>query len=264
MENNGYKDKVREAYAGGGESNRAKAAGEYGLEFIYTKKLISQHISKEKKVIEVGCGGGYYGLEFASSCREYLGVDLSPINVEMFREQIREKNLDNVRAEVGDATDLKGIETESYDLVLCLGPLYHLNREDRQQCIRECKRICKKGGIILFAFINKAGAIAKFSNAVGWENMLTEKIDDYVLTKGTDDVHTNIFYYTMPEEILEDTADAGLEKVRLAGVDFLVLENTIASWTDEQRRIWSHLADIIFESEYATALTNHAVLVCRS
>ena len=66
----------------------------------------------------------------------------------------------------------------------------------------------------------------------------------------------------MPEEIIEDTEAVGLKKIRMTGVDFLLLEDEIESFTEEQRRIWFQFADAVAGSEYATALSNHALFIC--
>ena len=258
-----YKQKVLEVYAGGAELNRAAKTGEYGMEFIYTKKVIDPYITKKKKVIEIGCGGGYYLMHYAPKCAKYLGVDLSPVNVDIINKQIKENGYKNASAKIGDATNLNNIANESYDVVLCLGPLYHLTREDRKACISECKRICKPGGIIIFAFINKLGVMAKFGHGVGWKNVLTPHIGNCVLENGTDDVHPDIFYYTTPEELVEDTENIGLKRIRFSAVDFLILEDEIESFTEEQRKVWFQYADILANSEFAAALGNHALLICK-
>lgn len=258
----GYKEKIVEKYSGGGEINRAAQTGEYAMEFIYTKRALDAYIDKEKKVIELGCGGGYYLMNYAPKCKEYLGVDLSPVNVEIVEKQIADSGYTNAAVRLGDATNLQGIAEESYDVVLCLGPMYHLKREDRIECIKECKRICRKGGIIAFAFINKIGAIAKFGHGVGWKNVLTQAIGECVMERGTDDVHTDIFFFTMPEEMIEDTESVGLKRIKMTGVDFLLLEPEIEEFTEEQRRIWFQFADMVADSEYATSLSNHALFIC--
>ena len=257
-----YKAKIKEKYSDGREAGRAERDGAYPMEFIYTKRALDPYIDASKRVIEIGCGGGYYLMHYAPKCKEYIGVDLSPVNIQMVQEQIAAREYENADAMVGDATNLENIADESFDLVLCLGPLYHLKREDRKQCIAECKRICKPGGIIVFAFINKTGAIAKFGAGASWSDVLTPDIGQYVLERGTDNKNTDIFFFTMPEEMLEDTAACGLKKIRMTGVDFLLLEETIETFTEEQRRIWFQFADTVAGSEYATALSNHALLIC--
>lgn len=258
-----YKEKIIEKYAGGGEVHRAEQTGRFAMEFIYTKRALDEYITSEKKVIELGCGGGYYLMHYAPKCREYLSVDLSPVNVEIVEKQIADNGYANAAVSLGDATDLKEIGDENYDVVLCLGPLYHLKREDRMQCIKECKRICKAGGIIVFAFINKIGAIAKFGHGVGWKHVLTPAVGECVMDRGTDDVHTDIFFFTMPEEMIADTESVGLKRIKMTGVDFLLLEPEIETFTEEQRKIWFQFADMVADSEYATSLSNHALFICR-
>lgn len=260
MEN---KEKVINAYASGNEINRAAEAGEYGMEFINTKKILKEFITKDKRVLEIGCGGGYYGMYFAASCLEYVGVDLSPANIEVFKGLIKEKCYDNVEAQVGDATDLCRIEDSSFDVVLCLGPMYHLNPEGRTKCMAECERVCKPGGTIAIAFINKTGVIAKFGPVLGWDKTLTARIDDYVLTRGIDDINPDIFFYTMPEEMIAEAAKAGLAYERLAGLDFLLSDDVITNFSEEQRKVWFHLSDLIAASEHCAGLANHAMLICR-
>lgn len=258
----GYKEKIIEKYSGGGEVNRAERTGEYAMEFIYTKRALDAYIGAEKKVIELGCGGGYYLMNYAPRCKEYLGVDLSPVNVEIVEKQIADSGYTNASVMLGDATNLQEVADASYDVVLCLGPMYHLKREDRIDCIKECKRICRGGGVIVFAFINKIGAMAKFGHGVGWNNVLTPAVGECVMKRGTDDVNTDIFFFTMPEEMIEDTEREGLKRIKMTGVDFLLLEQEIETFTEEQRKIWFQFADMVADSEYATSLSNHALFIC--
>lgn len=261
MEN--YKDKVLQKYADGREPQRAELAGPYGLEFHYTKKLLSPYITPETTVVELGCGGGYYGLHYAAQCKSYLGIDLSPVNISAFQKCIEEAGLSNVSAQVGDATNLSGIHDCAFDVVLCLGPMYHLNREDRKSCMRECRRICKPGGMIALAFISQVGAMTKFGIAWGWDKVLTSEVDHFVLDLHTDDASTDIFFYAMPEEISSDAVGTGLEIVTMAGLDFLIFEDTIEQLTDAQRGVLFHALDTMHESPSCAGLANHTMLLCK-
>lgn len=258
-----YKDKVLQKYADGGEARRAELAGPYGLEFHYTKKLLAPYLTPEKTVVELGCGGGYYGLHFGPRCKSYLGIDLSPVNIDIFQAAISEAGLTNVSAQVGDATALTELPDNAFDVVLCLGPMYHLNRADRNICMEECKRICKPGGIIALAFLNKTGAMAKFGHSMGWDKVLTPEIGHFVLELGTDDVNPDIFYFTMPEELTEDAKLAGLEAITMAGLDFLFFEDTIEQMPEAQRTVLFHTLDMMHASPSCTGLANHAMLLCK-
>ena len=57
---------------------------------------------------------------------------------------------------VGDVRDLSEFRDESFDVVLCLGPLYHIGElTQRKKCISECLRVLRRGGILAAAYISK-------------------------------------------------------------------------------------------------------------
>ena len=109
-------------------------------------------------MIELGCGTGYYGMFFADKCAMYTGVDISPDNIAVFQEKIIKLKKENVRSVAGDATALSEFSDNSFDIVLCLGPMYHLPREERLKVFDECYRIAQTGAILAFAYINGLGA----------------------------------------------------------------------------------------------------------
>ncbi|NNU78136.1 class I SAM-dependent methyltransferase [Clostridium estertheticum] len=58
-------------------------------------------------------------------------------------------------AEVCDARKINRAD-DSADIVLLMGPLYHLqNRDDRLQVLNEAKRVLKKGGLLFSVGISK-------------------------------------------------------------------------------------------------------------
>ena len=83
---------------------------------------------------------------------------MSPECIDRFKSKIEFNQLLNVRAMVGDAVRLDGIENYSFDVVMALGPMYHLQPDERDLVFSECKRVCRDGGTILLAYINKVGA----------------------------------------------------------------------------------------------------------
>ena len=148
------REKIINLYGDGMEDGREKRSRSAGLEFHYTEKFLRPLIAPGDCVIELGCGTGYYAFRFAELCAEYVGVDLTPKNIELFREKITASGLENIRAEIGDATDLCGIPAHTFDVVFCLGPMYHLPREERACVFRECYRIAKSGAVIALSLIH--------------------------------------------------------------------------------------------------------------
>ena len=70
-----------------------------------------------------------------------------------------------------DATDLSIFEDGTFDVVLNMGPFYHLlTEEKRDKCLSECIRVLKKGGLLITAYIPRFSvfqhASSTFSSAV--------------------------------------------------------------------------------------------------
>jgi ubiquinone/menaquinone biosynthesis C-methylase UbiE len=255
-------NKICESYASGKEDTRATYSRASGLEFHYTKKLLNEYIKSDSRVIEIGCATGYYGIHFADKCAEYVGVDISPENITLFNQKIQTAGIINVSASVGDATNLKNASSKSFDVVLCLGPMYHLTPEERELVFTECKRIAKDGAIIVFAYISPMGAYLK--GVLIWpEYYPNEKANEYVLKRGVDDNKPDMLFYATPESIAETAKAHGLAVIKNVGTDFTFNDKLINEMSEEQFGAYMTLCDYMVESESCAGLANHGLLISR-
>jgi len=254
-------NKILEQYNLGKEDERATLSRSSSLEFHYTKKHLEGLIKKTDRVLEVGCATGYYGLYYSEKCKEYVGIDLVPSHIELFRKKIMDYKLNNVSCSIGDATNLIGITDNSFDVVLCLGPMYHLSQAERELAFAECARVCKNGGVLAFAYINKIGAYAGACVMDGpYPN---EQANKCILENGTDDLRPDTFFFTTPEEMNIVATKYGLCKIKNLGTDFFVTMNVVDSMSDEQFEIMRPLYDQMTSHESCTGMSNHALLVCK-
>jgi len=246
-----------------GEDNRATNSRTEGLEFHYTKQAMSEHINANSRVLEVGCGTGYYGMYFADKCKEYVGIDLFPQHIDIFRRKIEEQGLNNLSCRIGDATNIEDIEENSFDVVCCFGPLYHLPAEDREIVFAECNRVCKPGGVIAFAYINKIGV---YVGACVHDNLReiypSQRANDTVLALGIND-DARPFYFTTPEEMEIAAACHGLTKIRNMGTDFFVTMSVVDKMDDDKFALFMKLSDEMVKHESCTGMSNHALLICK-
>lgn len=123
------------------------------VEFITTVRYIEKYLKPGDKILDVGAGTGAYSIYFSRNGYEISALELADANVAAFRKRIMPGDcIDLVQ---GNALDLSRYPDKHFDIVLVMGPLYHLERkEDKQRCIEEAKRVCKDGGKIFFAFIS--------------------------------------------------------------------------------------------------------------
>ena len=108
---------------------------------------------KNFKILEVGAATGRYSIALAKEGFDVTAVDLVEKNIEILKKNC--EGITNIHPMLGDATKLTGLEDDSFDVTLVLGPMYHLyDREDVDKAIDEAIRATKPGGIIMFAFIS--------------------------------------------------------------------------------------------------------------
>ncbi|MBV8885026.1 MAG: class I SAM-dependent methyltransferase [Chroococcidiopsidaceae cyanobacterium CP_BM_RX_35] len=128
------------------------------VEFAITARWLSRVVPERATVVDIGVGGGYYAELLARrGCWLYL-IDISQKLLEAIYTKLKAANLDKQVLEVqrASATRLAGLETAIADVVLLLGPLYHLcSLEARQIAVREASRILKPNGIVFAAGINR-------------------------------------------------------------------------------------------------------------
>ena len=245
-----------------GEDNRATSSRSANLEFHYSKKILDGFINKESRILEVGCGTGYYGFHYADKCKEYVGIDIFPHHIEILQRKILNSGIMNMSCHIGDATNLDGVEDSEFDVVLCLGPMYHLPPDKRELVFAECKRVCKDGGVIAFAFINKIGT---YFCAILHDDLRNkypnQQANDAVLKQGINDDDAP-FFFTTPEEMVSAAARHGLSKIRIAGLDFFNLTAIADNMDSEKFGYYLELLDVATSLESCAGMSEHALLIC--
>jgi SAM-dependent methyltransferase len=98
--------------------------------------------SKNLRVLEVGCGLGTDGAQFAQAGADYTGIDLTDAAIDLARRRFELFNLPGT-FRVGDAERLD-FPDDSFDLVYSHGVLHHT--PDIAAAIREIHRVLRPGG----------------------------------------------------------------------------------------------------------------------
>jgi ubiquinone/menaquinone biosynthesis C-methylase UbiE len=119
------------------------------LEYARTMEVIQRYLSPHPLVIlDVGGGAGAYSLWLAEMGHTVHLIDMVPRHIEIATERSRAARTPLASVEIGDARSLPYADGYA-DIVLLMGPLYHLvEREERLDALRENGRVLKRGGHI--------------------------------------------------------------------------------------------------------------------
>lgn len=117
----------------------------------YFRKSLKQIGLAGRRLLDVGCGGGYLSEEFARDGFEVVGVDPAAASIEAARAHAIVSGLE-IGYHVGRGESLP-FEDRSFDVVACCDVLEHV--EDPGVVIREVARVLRPGGVFLFDTVNR-------------------------------------------------------------------------------------------------------------
>jgi len=129
------------------------------LEAARTKLLIEKHApASPAKVLDIGGAAGAYALWLAANGYTVHLLDAVGRLVEEARRRSAHARFPLASCRVGDARELP-FEDESADIVLLLGPLYHLvAHADRARALSEAARVLRTDGVLFVAAISRWAA----------------------------------------------------------------------------------------------------------
>ncbi|NHK30189.1 MAG: class I SAM-dependent methyltransferase [Asgard group archaeon] len=113
------------------------------------KLLNPTGIKKDDKVLEVGCGPGFFTLPAAEIVGKdgiIYAIDINPFAIKKIEKKINKKNVTNVKPMLVNITET-GLPERSIDLAFFFGVIHNLYKII-DQVLEEMDRILKKDGII--------------------------------------------------------------------------------------------------------------------
>ncbi len=160
----------------------------------------------ERKVIDVGCGGGILSESLAFRGAEVTGIDMgeAPLSVAELHKFESGANVTYRRSTAELAAEE---EPEVYDVVCCLEMLEHV--PDPASVIAACARLAKPGATLYFSTINRNPKAYAFA-IIGAEYVLN------LLPKGTHDYQK----FIRPAELAQWIRAAGLELDDMIGLTY--------------------------------------------
>ena len=193
------------------------------VEFITSMKYIHKYLDvieeggKEKsdiKILDLGAGTGRYSVPLAEEGYDVTAVELVKHNLGRLKQKSNK-----VKAYQGNAMKLSRFPDESFDLTLVFGPMYHLlEEEEKVRALQEAKRVTKKNGFILVAYImNEFSVITyAFKERHIKEAIATGMLDEsFHCTKKANDLYSMVRL----EDIAKLNETVGLTRRQIIAAD---------------------------------------------
>ena len=106
----------------------------------------------EKKVLDVGCGGGILSESLAQRGAEVTGIDMGDAPLGVAKLHQLESGL-SINYQKSTAEDFAKNHENTFDIVTCLEMLEHV--PDPSSVINACAKMVKPGGTVFFSTINR-------------------------------------------------------------------------------------------------------------
>ncbi len=193
------------------------------VEFVTSMKYIHKYLEileqrgmnkPEIKLLDLGAGTGRYSVPLAEEGYDVTAVELVKHNL----GRLKQKS-DKVKAYQGNAMKLSRFEDGSFDLTLVFGPMYHLlEEEEKVRALQEAKRVTKKNGFILVAYIMNEFSVITYAFK---ERHIKEAIETGMLDETFHCTKTANDLYSMVrlEDIAKLNEMAGLNRRQIIAAD---------------------------------------------
>jgi ubiquinone/menaquinone biosynthesis C-methylase UbiE len=100
------------------------------------------------RILDLACLEGLYAIEFARHKASCLGIEGREANIEKARFAKEVLRLDNLDLVQDDVRNLSAEKYGRFDIVLCLGLLYHLDAPDVFPFIERLSEVCRRVCIV--------------------------------------------------------------------------------------------------------------------
>ena len=162
---------------------------------------------KNKKLIDVGCGGGILAESMALRGANVLGIDMGAAPLSVAELHALEAGIDNIKYQKSTVEQIANEQSGQYDVVTCMEMLEHV--PDPASIIKACSKLVKPGGHLFFSTINrtpKSFALA----IIGAEYIMN------MLAKGTHEYAK----FIRPSELENWAREAGLQLENIKGMTY--------------------------------------------
>jgi ubiquinone/menaquinone biosynthesis C-methylase UbiE len=248
------------------EEERLSTNNARKIEFLTTTRILNEVIYRNSDILDCAAGTGIYAFYLADQGHRVTATDITPRHIDYIRSKLKTKNY-GMHTAVLDATNMGIFPDESFDVVLNMGPFYHLtNPEDREKCMRESIRVLRHGGILVTAYIPRYFVFQYV--ALRNKQLLNASLANKLIKTGTikaddeqcfwTDTHyascdeMEVMYERHQMEIIEHFAQDGVSPLVSSEVDAM---------TADEFSVWCDYHYSICRERTLLGASNHTVII---
>ncbi len=259
------KNYVIESYENYREEDRLSTNNARKIEFLTTVRVLDELINGKKAILDCAAGTGIYSFYFADKGHMVTATDITPRHIEIMRDILKNKSY-KMETAVLDATNMSIFKDESFDVVLNMGPFYHLvHAHDREKCIKESLRVLKKGGLLITAYIPRY-YIFQYA-AMQNRDFLDEKFAEQIIYTG--ELHHDDekcfwtdTYYSTCEEMEQLYQQYGVSVIDHFSQDGATpcFSEKVDKWNDDEFKIWCDYHYSVCREKSLLGASNHVII----
>lgn len=236
------------------------------MEWQTTWQAMAEFVPAQSRILDVGGGPGRYSTALAGAGHRVTLFDLSPESVALARHKAQELGVVLEDAVQGDARDLKCFGDAAFDVVLLMGPLYHLtDSRDREQALSEALRVLRPGGVLFSSFITRYAFLVDMLKRDPGEIVSADLplLERGVHIPSAEHPGFTDSYFAWPTEIEPLMATHGLRRLRLAASEPLVclVEGVVNAAPVDAFEKWASLCYRLGEDPATWGATEHMLFV---
>jgi ubiquinone/menaquinone biosynthesis C-methylase UbiE len=206
-----------------GELNRL---GRHSLERLRTQEIISRYLLVNPvRILDAGGATGVYALWLSELGHQVHLIDPVLYHCEETRRQSALSSYPLESISLGEAGHLD-FPDNTFDIVLMLGPLYHLPEyPDRIAALQEALRVACPGGVMLCAVITRLAAIIDgfFKDFVNDPHFIEIMMNDASSGKHLNPTcqakYFTTAYFHRPDEIKQEIISSGWDHEKTVAIE---------------------------------------------
>ena len=260
------KKHIIENYENYQEENRLTTNNARKIEFITTIRVMDELLGENMKILDCAAGTGIYTFYLADKGHQVTATDITPRHIALINDILKNKDY-KMNTAILDATDMSMFEDNSFDVVLNMGPFYHLIDEaQREKCMSESIRVLKKGGLIFTAYIPRYYVFqyVAMSDKKYLDSKLAEQlVQTGVLRHDDEKCFWTDTYYATKQEVEQLYIENGIEIVDHFAQDGSTpaFANKVDTWNEEEFKIWCDYHYSVCREESILGASNHVIIV---